>query len=358
MKHVYIFDMDNDRVKIGVSDNVDRRISEVQNSSGFAVRRHHETGLLSDTDAYYLERDLHIHFAAYRARGEFFKIAFEAACAELDKRITTAITPQEEIHNLIRLFVKTFCTTDKNERGDFDNGINHDSFLDEFYTWFNCNSKTSWCFPLHRAARESHYEGRERLEPEYACLTFYPRGTTDEIRSADSVEIVEEGLGGSRYYGFRGFGILRFDEVFWKRGTPPELALRKRVQRIRNTFLGLDQQTQDSIIGEFIDSFAFMAQPEIFTAKGVVLDKFIHRARDYVVRQLKELCGEPFFMDYSSEDDYHFVAHTAADDLDYEKVGVYCGSFMKIIQRCCHLEIFDNGHGLRVRHIGRHDRGL
>lgn len=353
MKRVYVLDMDNELVKIGISDRIERRIREIQLSSGFAVHRHHETGLLNDSAALKLESDLHNHFAAYRTYGEFFKIAFEEACAELDKRITPAITPQEEIHNLIRLFVKTFCTTDKNERGDFDNGINYDSFLDEFYTWFNCNSKVSWCFPMHRATRESYYEGRERLEPEYAYLTFYPCGTTDEIRSADSVEIVEEGLGGSRYYGFRGVGILRFDEVFWKRGTPPELALRKRVQRIRNTFLGLDQQTQDSIIGEFIDSFAFMAQPEIFTAKGVVLDKFIHRARDYVVRQLKELCGEPFSMGYLSKDDYRFVAHTADFDLDYERVGVYYGSFVKIIQRHCHLEIFNNGQGLRVRHIGR-----
>ena len=86
MKKVYVFDMNNEFIKIGISVDVKKRASSISSSSGYAVLRHYESALMSDDDARAIERDLHAHFKTYRALGEFFKITFEEACDELNKR--------------------------------------------------------------------------------------------------------------------------------------------------------------------------------------------------------------------------------------------------------------------------------
>lgn len=82
---VYAFEMGDATVKIGVSEDADRRKSEVQRAKGQDVLRVHHTGLAPFSFMTKLEKHCHEAFAARRVHGEFFKITFEEACAELDQ---------------------------------------------------------------------------------------------------------------------------------------------------------------------------------------------------------------------------------------------------------------------------------
>lgn len=82
-KCAYVFEMDNGTVKIGVTQDFDRRINEVMNGSGMNVVRHFHTAPLNRKDAFRAEAACHKTFANERKRGEFFTTDFDDACNEL-----------------------------------------------------------------------------------------------------------------------------------------------------------------------------------------------------------------------------------------------------------------------------------
>lgn len=79
------FQMDNDTVKIGIAFDVEERKNSIQNSSGAEVLKFCRTDYIDSTDAHKIEIACHKTFKAQRIKGEFFRITFEEARAELEK---------------------------------------------------------------------------------------------------------------------------------------------------------------------------------------------------------------------------------------------------------------------------------
>ena len=84
-KCVYVLQMDNDTVKIGVSADFRKRKAVVKNGSGAEVLKCCRTDYIDNADAYKIEAACHKAFKLRRLKGEFFKITYEDACAELEK---------------------------------------------------------------------------------------------------------------------------------------------------------------------------------------------------------------------------------------------------------------------------------
>lgn len=85
MRHVYVFDMENDTVKIGISNSVGRRRNDISNSSGMDIPRWCYSKALPKNRAFGIEAELHRHFNENRTRGEFFKIPYADACDKLSE---------------------------------------------------------------------------------------------------------------------------------------------------------------------------------------------------------------------------------------------------------------------------------
>lgn len=334
MKHVYIFDMDNELVKIGVSNNVRARMSTITNSSGFAVIRHHETEPMDDGNAYALESSLHRHFAAQRARGEYFKITFEEACAELNRRKPTAahiFSPWEDHTDTVRQFVEIFCTTDKSAGGICGGGVAEESFYEELYRW--------------------------------ACAK-YGFFKYDELRGINLLphlqKIFDKRVYQDRFSPFGNIGgkvKYFYAGIYWKEGTPQELALQERVQRVRNVFTGLWQQKQDELIGGFITDYLKAASLEIFANGEAVFGEYTYSSiSKYISGRLSELCGEPFLV-YAAEGHLRYssyreiCAKAVPQELDDAAVGIYCGNLLQIIQRYCPAELFFKDAEWHVRYL-------
>lgn len=83
-KHVYIFSLENDTVKIGVSNDVNRRRRKVMNSSGLEIGLWCYTEAFPEEKAFWIESALHRIFTAYRTKGEFFKIPYSTVRNELE----------------------------------------------------------------------------------------------------------------------------------------------------------------------------------------------------------------------------------------------------------------------------------
>ena len=86
-KCVYILEMDNDTVKIGVTADLNKRTRNIMNSSGAKILRQCRTNYMSKSDALKIEDACHKALEKYRLKGEFFKITFEEACEELKKYV-------------------------------------------------------------------------------------------------------------------------------------------------------------------------------------------------------------------------------------------------------------------------------
>lgn len=84
-KCVYVFGTNNDTVKIGVAVDVEKRISAIEHASGAEVLKYCATALMNAKKAFEIESACHKHFKDKRLKGEFFKITFDEACAELQK---------------------------------------------------------------------------------------------------------------------------------------------------------------------------------------------------------------------------------------------------------------------------------
>lgn len=84
---VYVFELNNSLVKIGVSNNIGRRAGEIQDITGAKILHAARSQM-----AFYakvateIESDCHKHFASRRDHGEFFKITFDEAVAYLKSK--------------------------------------------------------------------------------------------------------------------------------------------------------------------------------------------------------------------------------------------------------------------------------
>lgn len=76
-KKVYVFDMSGKFIKIGVSENINKRSKQVSNSSGIPVTRIYETNFTDNS--YLIESKIHALFKKRRMSGEFFSVPFEEA---------------------------------------------------------------------------------------------------------------------------------------------------------------------------------------------------------------------------------------------------------------------------------------
>ena len=81
---VYAFEMQDSTVKIGVTQDAQRRIGEVENVRCLDVLRVHATDFAPYDFMTKLEIACHKAFEGRRVRGEYFDITFEEAVAELD----------------------------------------------------------------------------------------------------------------------------------------------------------------------------------------------------------------------------------------------------------------------------------
>ena len=81
---VYAFETSDNAVKIGVSNDDERRQLQLQRK-GFEITRSYCTQNFLRATAFRLENQCHKHFADKRIQGEFFNITFEEAVAELER---------------------------------------------------------------------------------------------------------------------------------------------------------------------------------------------------------------------------------------------------------------------------------
>ena len=84
-KCVYIFQLRNGIVKIGVTSNFKQRKSTTENNSGFKIENYCHTELMKNKDAREIELKCHTAFKNHRQQGEFFNVDFGEACLELKK---------------------------------------------------------------------------------------------------------------------------------------------------------------------------------------------------------------------------------------------------------------------------------
>lgn len=84
---VYVFLLSNDTVKIGISNNVQRRQASIISHSGLDINKSAWTERMTNAEARAIESECHRHFAPNRTRGEFFNITFDEACAYLQSKV-------------------------------------------------------------------------------------------------------------------------------------------------------------------------------------------------------------------------------------------------------------------------------
>ena len=82
---VYVLQMSNNTVKIGVTQNFTKRSNTISTSSGMEVVREWHTKDLPKGEAYKIESSCHKTFRDKRIKGEFFNIPFDDAVSELKR---------------------------------------------------------------------------------------------------------------------------------------------------------------------------------------------------------------------------------------------------------------------------------
>ena len=88
---VYVNAMSNGTVKIGKTNNYRRRANEIRRKTNLEIIKAYRTDYLPAPIASDIETTCHRTFATYRTQGEYFKISFEEACAEVSERARTII---------------------------------------------------------------------------------------------------------------------------------------------------------------------------------------------------------------------------------------------------------------------------
>lgn len=78
-KLVYVFNMGNGTVKIGITNNVAERRRTIMFSSGLFIAQFCQTQLLPEKEAMLVESTCHTHFDDRRVLGEFFRVPYQEA---------------------------------------------------------------------------------------------------------------------------------------------------------------------------------------------------------------------------------------------------------------------------------------
>ena len=104
-KYVYVLEMDDGTVKIGIAQNVNQRIKAIQRENGTQVSRRYNSKVIDEKLAAEIESKCHATFEEKRAHGEYFNITFDEGCAELDKYAEEIDAANAEIEKLINLDV-------------------------------------------------------------------------------------------------------------------------------------------------------------------------------------------------------------------------------------------------------------
>lgn len=85
LRCVYILALSNGTVKIGMTQDFQRRAREILNSTGLTVKNWCHTSYLPTEIAREIETACIDCFAEFQTEGEFFNIEFETATSELSK---------------------------------------------------------------------------------------------------------------------------------------------------------------------------------------------------------------------------------------------------------------------------------
>lgn len=93
---VYVFDMGNGTVKIGISCNVTARKNAISNSSGLTIRKWCYTKPMLKWKALEIEHKCHQIFNSQRQKGEFFKITYEEAHEKLQSFVKEKLVEHEQ----------------------------------------------------------------------------------------------------------------------------------------------------------------------------------------------------------------------------------------------------------------------
>ena len=75
---LYVAEMSNNSVKIGITNNINKRLNAIQNASGLTVLR--QLVLCSTKQVRKIERLIHNQFKKDRIRGEYFSTDFDIVC--------------------------------------------------------------------------------------------------------------------------------------------------------------------------------------------------------------------------------------------------------------------------------------
>lgn len=89
---VYVLQLNNGTIKIGISRNIRKRIQTIQGNSGLKITQYAYTkDPLTSYEARRIEAICHNHFCQKRTIGEFFNAAFDEACAYLRTEVKSPL---------------------------------------------------------------------------------------------------------------------------------------------------------------------------------------------------------------------------------------------------------------------------
>lgn len=96
MQSVYIVEKEDGAVKIGISQDVQKRIRALSKQGGFKVVNQFYTEPCSN--AHEIEREMHLKYKRFRIDGEWFKISFDTGVSALKNTFNTnaSFSPKEE----------------------------------------------------------------------------------------------------------------------------------------------------------------------------------------------------------------------------------------------------------------------
>lgn len=97
---IYVHAMSDDSVKIGKSNNFRRRAREIKRETELNIIDSYRTGYLPSIIADEIEKICHRNFDFYRIHGEYFRVNFVDACAEVSKRTRTIIEMHRKIYGI------------------------------------------------------------------------------------------------------------------------------------------------------------------------------------------------------------------------------------------------------------------
>ena len=78
--YVYVLELNNGTVKIGLTQNIEHRKRTICGTSGLEIKKEWHTDLLDRSAAYKVEKLSHDELQEYRTLGEYFNVPFDDAC--------------------------------------------------------------------------------------------------------------------------------------------------------------------------------------------------------------------------------------------------------------------------------------